>query len=595
MRTVGLSVVAFVQQVFASADEQKLSAHLLGVGVVNYTQVEAGERILFGEQYRCRAGDELINARLNYLRSNPTDPRGWVVITNYFVPLLEMDRAERVAYVNAARVELARALNDGQWPTEWQRAAMILVQACHEFEVELHNPKGVNGQLVIDLLNAAEKEWGETIMTGFLHDLFMRLLKERRVGFTMDHLAELSKRQDRVGNLAAKIDNKESIDHGANDIPTLHEGLVDSDWARLGAVLEGEWAWATAAMHKLSGTPQFRNEVGPGIVLLIQDRNMQDISANLERFITTYPHHEKAPALLRNYLIPYIPDFLKWESYPSINRTVTAREYIRQGRDSRQAQDWLKTGDKLVEKFLRISDIPLQERQTIVLFRIYRNVHCAIRQIGAWPAGWHTFHEEVAKHLEDYSSQPWFDASVTARAYVQFYLKWGLKLEARDAADYLGAKGIPESSWAGLFDTDDESKLANLRFTALDGRTVDLNDMLGKVVLIDFWATWCSPCVREMPTIKAYYKKYQRSGFEVIGISGDKGTKEQLQSFLHANGYTWPQHFDGKGTANYFAQHFGVRAWPTTYLVGKEGKLIGKNIRGESLEPAIRKALGLDR
>ena len=88
-----------------------------------------------------------------------------------------------------------------------------------------------------------------------------------------------------------------------------------------------------------------------------------------------------------------------------------------------------------------------------------------------------------------------------------------------------------------------------IKFAAVDGRQVDLGNLRGKVVLIDFWATWCVPCVHEVPHVKAVYDKLHPKGFEIVGISFDQ-KKTALQSFVLKEKMTWPQYFDGKGWEN---------------------------------------------
>jgi thiol-disulfide isomerase/thioredoxin len=113
----------------------------------------------------------------------------------------------------------------------------------------------------------------------------------------------------------------------------------------------------------------------------------------------------------------------------------------------------------------------------------------------------------------------------------------------------------------------------DLKFTAVDGRKVDLSKMRGKVVLIDFWATWCAPCREEVPDIVAAYQKYHDKGFEVVGISLDQD-QDTMTSFAKEHGMVWPQYFDGKGWDNEVSSGFGVTEIPAMLLIGKDGKVV---------------------
>lgn len=126
----------------------------------------------------------------------------------------------------------------------------------------------------------------------------------------------------------------------------------------------------------------------------------------------------------------------------------------------------------------------------------------------------------------------------------------------------------------------------DLKFTAHDGREIDLKDYRGKVVLIDFWATWCGPCVAEMPHVKSVYEKYKSLGFEVIGISLDS-EKTRLEEYLKKNEIVWPQYFDGKGWGNEMAVKHGVTSVPAAYLIDRDGILITKKARAEVLDKAM--------
>ncbi len=130
----------------------------------------------------------------------------------------------------------------------------------------------------------------------------------------------------------------------------------------------------------------------------------------------------------------------------------------------------------------------------------------------------------------------------------------------------------------------------DLKFTAVDGREVDSAKLRGKVVLIDFWATWCGPCVAELPNVKKVYDQYHAQGFEVVAISLDSD-KKKLLDFISKNGLPWPQHFDGKGPKNEFAQKYAVAAIPAMLLVDRTGKIVSSNARGEKLEAEVKRLL----
>ncbi len=136
---------------------------------------------------------------------------------------------------------------------------------------------------------------------------------------------------------------------------------------------------------------------------------------------------------------------------------------------------------------------------------------------------------------------------------------------------------------------DAVGKPVAIQYTALDGRPVDLAQLKGKVVLIDFWATWCGPCVGEVPNVKAAYEKLHPKGFEIVGISFDQ-SKEALEAFVADKGMAWPQYFDGKGWENKYGQQFGINSIPTMWLVDKKGNLRDTNARG-ALEEKVTSLL----
>ncbi len=123
---------------------------------------------------------------------------------------------------------------------------------------------------------------------------------------------------------------------------------------------------------------------------------------------------------------------------------------------------------------------------------------------------------------------------------------------------------------------------------ALDA-TRSLADLKGKVVLIDFWATWCGPCIAELPHVRAAYKRFHKDGFEIVSVSlDDPADAAKVAEFVKKNDMPWLQVHD---TAREIGKRYGVTAIPVTYLLGRDGKIIAANLRGEELEAAVAKAV----
>jgi thiol-disulfide isomerase/thioredoxin len=113
-------------------------------------------------------------------------------------------------------------------------------------------------------------------------------------------------------------------------------------------------------------------------------------------------------------------------------------------------------------------------------------------------------------------------------------------------------------------------KQLDLRFTATDGTAIDLAQLRGKVVLIDFMASWCPDCVRELPEIQKLDQAYRASGLVILGISLDRD-RQALANFLTKKSITWPIYFDGKGWDNTYAVQYSVRQIPEIWIINKEG------------------------
>jgi peroxiredoxin len=134
------------------------------------------------------------------------------------------------------------------------------------------------------------------------------------------------------------------------------------------------------------------------------------------------------------------------------------------------------------------------------------------------------------------------------------------------------------------------SKFPDFDEKDLEGKPLSIGNFKGKVVLIDFWATWCGPCVAELPNVIKTYEKNHDKGFEIIGISLDVN-ETGLKNFTKDRNMTWQQYFDGKRWDNKLARKYGVQSIPATFLLDGEGKIIGRDLRSEALQDAVAKAL----
>lgn len=118
------------------------------------------------------------------------------------------------------------------------------------------------------------------------------------------------------------------------------------------------------------------------------------------------------------------------------------------------------------------------------------------------------------------------------------------------------------------------------------GNPISISSFRGKVLLIDFWASWCGPCRQENPNVVKLYKDYQGKGFEIIGVSFDESRTKWIDA-IHQDQLTWPHVSDLKGWASEAGKLYAINAIPATVLLDREGKIIAKNLRGDALRKKL--------
>lgn len=136
------------------------------------------------------------------------------------------------------------------------------------------------------------------------------------------------------------------------------------------------------------------------------------------------------------------------------------------------------------------------------------------------------------------------------------------------------------------------SEAPDIVMAGRDGKELRLSDLRGKVVLIDFWASWCRPCRMENPNVVKLYHRYRDKGFEVFSVSLDNNRDAWLKA-IETDGLVWPNHVsDLRGWSSAGGRLYGISSIPATVLVDREGKVLARNLRGPQLENALKELFG---
>lgn len=133
----------------------------------------------------------------------------------------------------------------------------------------------------------------------------------------------------------------------------------------------------------------------------------------------------------------------------------------------------------------------------------------------------------------------------------------------------------------------DLGRAPQYEFTSLDGAHIASSQLAGKVVVVNFWATWCAPCRLEMPALQKLHAELEAQGVQVLGLATDVGNGDPIRSFIESREITYPV---GRATPRHRAQFGGVNAIPTTFIIDREG-LVRHRVVGFFAPPALRAAV----
>lgn len=128
-------------------------------------------------------------------------------------------------------------------------------------------------------------------------------------------------------------------------------------------------------------------------------------------------------------------------------------------------------------------------------------------------------------------------------------------------------------------------------WTDVQGHLWTSEKLEGQVVLLDFWATWCAPCLAELPNLRQLHERHTKDGLRIVGIALDAIDRRGLRSFLLRHDIGWPQVHASTGVESDLAQRFGVEAVPVTVLIDRKGRVIARDLRGVALAKVIETLL----
>jgi thiol-disulfide isomerase/thioredoxin len=257
--------------------------------------------------------------------------------------------------------------------------------------------------------------------------------------------------------------------------------------------------------------------------------------------------------------------------------TALFQEFTELRKANRFQEDSLKQAFQSVMASMKMDSLKMDS-----LSKIFQPVYEAITE-----KYFRSVAEKIKKNPDKYASLPWVQG-MPPEKYEDVYI----------ALDKGLSKKYPhDKSVKTMHDMIEKilsvavgKEAPDIKLPTPEGKELSLSSFRGKLVLVDFWASWCAPCRKEMPNVVKVYKKYHDKNFEIFGVSLDQDMNRWVEA-IKSDGITWPQVSDLKYWNSEVVKTYGIEGIPFTVLVDKDGKILAKGLRGPELEKAIENVL----